>query len=264
MISEVFDRYRRMMKRRHERAVRNEYENDPGRKGAVRGDRRGRLLRSVIYGGLDGIVTTFAVVAGVAGASLTVNIVLIMGAANLLADGISMAIGDFLSSRAEGEYEDAERVRERLEVDRIPDVKRSETAEGYIARGVPEKEAREIAQILSRHPGAMADTISAERATASSEEDEPLANAAATFLSFCFFGLFPLLSFILARFLPFLRPCVFPISAVLTGGTLFVLGALKVLITLRNWLISGAEMLAVGGLAAIAAWVVGRFLSGLS
>ena len=63
-----------------------------------------RYLKSIIYGGLDGIVTTFAVVAGVAGASLNSNIILILGLANLIGDGISMAIGDYLSSKAYIEY----------------------------------------------------------------------------------------------------------------------------------------------------------------
>jgi len=64
----------------------------------------GRFLKSWVYGGLDGIVTTFAVVAGVAGASLSSAIVLIMGFANLIGDGISMAVGDYLSTKAQNEY----------------------------------------------------------------------------------------------------------------------------------------------------------------
>ncbi len=64
-----------------------------------------RYLKSLVYGGLDGIITTFAVVAGVAGASLSSGIILILGLANLLADGFSMAVGDYLSTRALREYE---------------------------------------------------------------------------------------------------------------------------------------------------------------
>jgi len=59
------------------------------------------LLRAVVYGANDGIVTTFAVVAGVAGAGLSANIILILGIANMIADGISMALGDFLGERSE-------------------------------------------------------------------------------------------------------------------------------------------------------------------
>jgi predicted membrane protein (TIGR00267 family) len=62
-----------------------------------------RYIKSIVYGGMDGIITTFAIVAGVAGASLASSIVLILGFANLIADGISMATGDYLSNKSEVE-----------------------------------------------------------------------------------------------------------------------------------------------------------------
>ena len=62
---------------------------------------RGRYIRDVVFGANDGIVTTFAVVAGVAGAHLAPNVVLILGFANLFADGFSMAAGNFLGERSE-------------------------------------------------------------------------------------------------------------------------------------------------------------------
>ena len=69
----------------------------------------GKYLKSWIYGGLDGVVTTFAVVAGVVGANLSSAIILILGFANLIADGISMAVGDYLSTKSQGEYYKAEK-----------------------------------------------------------------------------------------------------------------------------------------------------------
>ena len=71
----------------------------------------GKYLKSIVYGGLDGIITTFAIVAGVAGAGLSASIILILGFANLIADGISMAAGDFLSSKTEDEYLNKKRNR---------------------------------------------------------------------------------------------------------------------------------------------------------
>ena len=88
-----------------------------------------------MYGGLDGIITTFAVVAGVAGASLSAGVVLILGFANLIADGISMAIGDYLSSKSEREYEAAERKREAWEVEHYPEGEKKELVELYEAQG---------------------------------------------------------------------------------------------------------------------------------
>ncbi len=74
-----------------------------------------KFLKAAVYGANDGIVTTFAVVAGVAGAQLSPNIVLILGIANMVADGLSMAVGDFLGERSE------HRLREHQTGKNIPD-----------------------------------------------------------------------------------------------------------------------------------------------
>ena len=80
----------------------------------------GKYLKSLVYGGLDGIITTFAVVAGVAGAALSSGVLLILGLANLIADGISMAIGDYLSSKAEKDFYSTEKERESWEAKNYP------------------------------------------------------------------------------------------------------------------------------------------------
>ena len=72
----------------------------------------GDFVKSLIFGGLDGIITTFAVVAAVAGSNMDSDVVILMGIANLLADGISMGLGDFLSEIAENNYVNKERERE--------------------------------------------------------------------------------------------------------------------------------------------------------
>jgi VIT1/CCC1 family predicted Fe2+/Mn2+ transporter len=68
----------------------------------------GKYLAEVIYGANDGIVTTFAVVAGVAGAALSPSIVLVLGLANLFADGFSMGMSNYLSRRSEMDYQEAQ------------------------------------------------------------------------------------------------------------------------------------------------------------
>jgi len=113
----------------------------------------GRYVKSVIYGGLDGIITTFAVVAGVEGASLAPGVILILGGANLLADGLSMAIGDFLSTRSEQEYARAERRREDWEVEHYPEGEKQELVELYTAKGLPESDARRSRRLLAPSPG---------------------------------------------------------------------------------------------------------------
>jgi vacuolar iron transporter family protein len=225
---------------------------------------QGRYLKSVVYGGLDGIITTFAVVAGVAGASLSTGVVLIMGFANLVADGISMAIGDYLSSKSEREYEAAEKQREAWEVEHYPEGEKKELVEIYEAKGVSRPDAESMVGILAKHQRAWVDVMMVEELGIVTSAESPLANAVATFLSFAAFAFVPLLTYVLATFLPILRANSFLIAAILTGVTLFILGAVKVRITGRNWLLSGLETFIIGGVAAAAAYGVGVLLGGLA
>lgn len=222
---------------------------------------QGQFIKSVIYGGLDGIITTFAVVAGVAGASLQPAIVLILGFANLIADGISMAIGDYLSTRAEQEYEASERKREEWEVDNYPEGEKTELVELYQSKGLSITEAKELVAIISKNRKVWVDIMMVEELGIVSSDESPLKNALATFLSFASFGFIPLLTYVLGNFIPLLMARSFLFASVLTGLTLFVLGALKTALTTRSWLRSGLEMLLVGGAAAAAAYGIGYILS---
>lgn len=225
---------------------------------------QGQYIKSVIYGGLDGIITTFAVVAGVAGAALSAGVVLILGFANLISDGLSMAIGDYLSTKAEMEYEDAERQRELWEIDNYPEGEKLELIELYMEKGMSEEDARIITETLARNKKAWIDVMMVEELGILSESDSPLKNALVTFFSFVVFGFIPILVYVLAKFIPGLGSYTFIIACALTGLTLFCLGALKVKITSKNWFLSGLEMLIVGGIAAAAAYLVGMLLSGLA
>ena len=116
--------------------------------GEEHGGAGSQYIGDFVYGGLDGIITTFAVVSGVAGANLGTGIILILGIANLLADGFSMATGAYLSTRAEQEYYDKERQRETWEVEHFPEGERAELYELYRRNGYSEEEAE---QMLSDH-----------------------------------------------------------------------------------------------------------------
>jgi vacuolar iron transporter family protein len=225
---------------------------------------KGRYIKSLIYGGLDGIITTFAVVAGVAGASLSAGIVLILGFANLIADGLSMAIGDFLSTKAENEYNNAEYEREKWEVEHYPDGEKKELVEVYMDKGISEEDANTIVNIIAKDKKLWVDTMMVEELGIIQDDESPVKNALVTFFSFAIFGFIPLAIHLLSFFIPTISSNPFIVASILTGATLFFLGALKSKITERHWFTSGAEMLIVGGIAAVAAYLVGLVLSGLA
>ncbi|GLC30763.1 VIT1/CCC1 transporter family protein [Clostridium omnivorum] len=224
----------------------------------------GQYIKSLVYGGLDGTITTFAVVAGVAGAALSPGIVLIMGFANLIGDGLSMAMGDYLSTKSEMEYQTAERERETWEVQNYPEGEKLELMELYINKGMDKEDAKIVTDIISKNKEAWVDIMMVEELGIIEEKESPIKNALVTFASFLVFGFIPLITYVVSKLIPGRGMNLFVASSVLTAATLFTLGALKVRVTGRNWIVSGLEMLLVGGLTAAAAYGIGTLLSGVA
>jgi len=223
----------------------------------------GQYIKSFVYGGLDGTITTFAVVAGVAGASLSTSVILILGFSNLLADGIAMAFGDFLSTRAEQHYAAGERCREEWELENYPDGEKQELREVYEEKGLSAEDATVIVDILVKHPKVMIDTMMVEELGILETHQSPIMNGVVTFLSFAIFGFVPLLVFVLIR-VTGMELDAMPWACGLTGMTLFCLGVLKGRFSMVLWWRSGIEMLVLGGIAASAAYYVGKALESLA
>ena len=222
-----------------------------------------QYLGEMVYGGLDGIITTFAVVSGVAGAQLGTSVILILGLANLFADGFSMATGAYLSTKSEQEYYRKEWQREAWEVEHFPDGERSELLEVYHKRGYTEEEARQLVDIQSREPTRWVKAMMLDELGMMEDEANPLINALVTFGAFVVAGAVPLLIYLLGLFTPISESLSFPASLIMSGLALFGLGAAKVLVTKLNPIRSGLEMLIVGGLAAGVAYIVGALLKGI-
>jgi len=222
-----------------------------------------QYLGEMVYGGLDGIITTFAVVSGVAGAQLGTPVILILGLANLLADGFSMATGAYLSSKSEHEYYRKEWEREAWEVKHFPDGERAELQEVYVSRGYTDEEAAQLVEIQSRNPERWVKAMMIDELGMMEDETNPLINGLVTFGSFVIAGAVPLAVYLIGLAFPISPDMAFPISIASSGLALFALGATKVLVTKLNPIRSGLEMLVVGGLAAGVAYVVGALLKGI-
>ena len=222
-----------------------------------------QYLGEVVYGGLDGIITTFAVVSGVAGAELGSKVILILGLANLFADGFSMAIGAYLSAKSEQEYYDRERQREAWEVEHFPDGERAELYHLYLGQGYTSEQAHQLVAIKSSDPKRWVDTMMLEELGMLKDERNPWRAALATLLAFVVAGAVPMLVYLLGLMLPISAQVSFPIAIALSALALFGLGAAKVLVTERTAWKSGLEMLVVGGLAAGVAYLVGALLKGI-
>lgn len=224
---------------------------------------RGKYLGDFVYGALDGIVTTFAIVSGVQGARLSSSIVLILGFANLFADGVSMAVGNYLSKKSELDYIKREREREQWEVENVPEGEVEEIRQIYKKKGFKGKDLERAVKVITSNKEVWVDTMMFEELGLPDEDKTPVMSGAATFIAFVVAGFIPLLAFVLAIISPSLIANSFLISIILTGLTLFIVGALRSWVTGVNWIRSGFEMLLVGGIAASIAYYIGFLLRGL-
>ena len=213
------------------------------------------VLRDAVYGAIDGSVTTFAIVAGVAGAGLSPFVIVALGLANVLADGFSMAAANYTGTRAE--QENAGRIRQ--------------IEEQHIAK-YPEGERLEVMEIL-RLKGLEGDVLEAATDAITSDREHwialmmegeyglggvdpnPMRAALTTFFAFLAAGVIPLLPFVLGF------ESAFALSGFVTLVVFFAIGALKSRWSLSAWWRSGAETLLIGGVAAGLAYFVGTLFS---
>jgi len=225
---------------------------------------QGRYIKDYVYGALDGIVTTFAIVSGVMGASLAVSIVLILGFANLLADGISMSVGNYLGTKSEMDFYKKERTRESWEVDNYPEGEREEIRAIYRKKGFKGKLLEDAVNVITSDKNLWVDEMMKDELQLMKEEKSPAFAGVATFIAFVIAGFVPLISYIITISIPGIAAFSFQIAIILTIITIFAVGSARSLIIEKKWYVAGLEMLVVGGLAAIAAYYIGFLLSGIA
>lgn len=223
----------------------------------------GEFLKSAVYGGMDGIITTYSVVMGAGGASLGVAVVLILGIANMIGDGLSMSLGDYLSTKSEEEYIKSEKKRELWEVDNNLEGEKQEMVEVYKARGLSEEDSRSLTETISKNREAFVSIMMIEELGMISSEEHPMKGALVTFFSFIFFGFLPLLPFVVAK-ISGLEDSLFLVSTVLTAFSLISLGILKTSFTQGKWYLQGFETLMVGAIAAGASYLIGYLMEPLA
>ena len=218
-----------------------------------------------MFGGNDGIVTTFAVVAGFAGAQaegvlgIGTLAVLLFGFANLFADATSMGLGEFLSSRSQGDVYKKIRQQELTAIAERPDLEREEVLAILKHRGVSHADSTQFVEVLERNPEMMADfMMSYEFGLADPEDENPILNGIYIFLSFLTFGLVPLSPYL---FLP-AEPATFTLSVFATFAALFTLGFLRWYATLERLMACLMETVLVGGVCAVVAYGVGLAIGG--
>jgi VIT1/CCC1 family predicted Fe2+/Mn2+ transporter len=215
-------------------------------------DVSGGWLRPAVFGAMDGLVTNIALIAGVGGGGVSVHSVILAGFAGLVAGAVSMGLGEYTSVRTQNEQVAHEVARERVELERNPEVEAEELAGMWIARGFPERLARQVAAALSENPeAALRVHVQEELGLNPSAQPSPWTAAFSSFLCFSVGALVPLLPYLFGATALWL-------SLAIGGVGLFVAGALTARFTNRSWYHSGLRQLVLGLAAAGATYLIGR------
>ncbi len=227
-------------------------------------------LKELVYGGIDGIITTFAVVAGFTGATMmatsqnekglgmSVSVVLIFGLANLFADGFSMGVGDFLSSRAEKKLFDRERGKEVSAIEDDEEFEYDETIFILMENGFTKEDAHTITNIYKKNPDFWAEFMMQHELNMTYPEDSPVRSAMITFVSFIVFGSIPLLPYIFDMSSLHVE---FMMASIFTALALTLLGFIRAKFTKECIITSMLEIVGLGMSAAFIAYFVGTLFA---
>jgi len=215
-----------------------------------------------IYGSIDGAVTTFAIVAGVVGASLSPGIILILGFANLFADGFSMAAANYQASKARNEYIEMKRKQEEWEIDNLEEQEKEEIRDIYSKKGFKDELLEEVVRIITSRRKVWVDTMMKEELGLIEDEKRPLDSSLSTFIGFNVIGIIPLIPFMIFIVLG-LEPNsdAFIYSTIFVVSAFFIVGVIKGKIVRKSKFRSGFYTIIIGGVAATVAYLIGYGLS---
>jgi vacuolar iron transporter family protein len=214
-------------------------------------------LRDAILGGIDGCVTTVAVVAGVAGAGLPGMVAFVLGAASLVADAFSMAVSNYQGVKSDADARHRLREQEGRHIDLAPQGEREEIRVIFEAKGFSGDTLERIVDTITGDRERWVDTMVQEEYGLALRGPSPAVAGAATFSVFLLAGALPLL--------PFLVPALggqqyFIASGVVAIGVLFAIGYIKgIILDMPRWR-AGLETLLMGGAAALIAFAFGYVL----
>jgi VIT1/CCC1 family predicted Fe2+/Mn2+ transporter len=215
-------------------------------------------LRDWVYGGIDGAVTTFAVVSGVVGAELSSHIILILGLANLVGDGFSMAASNYSGTKSEkDEYEHLRKIEYR-HIQLEPDGEREEIRQIYRSKGFDGEDLERIVATITSDCEQWVRTMLTEEYGLPSDVRSPIPAALSTFSAFLLCGSTPLLPYL------FNLPNAFGLSVIMTGLVFFLIGSAKSKWSVTIWWKSGFETLLIGSGAAGLAYIIGYILRDLT
>ena len=219
-------------------------------------------LGEFVYGGIDGCVTTFAVVAGSVGAGLDSSIIIILGFANLLADGFAMSVGAYLSNKTKKDNYNKHKQIEYWEVDNLPELEKDEIRVIYKEQGFEGELLEEVVNVITSDKDRWVNVMMKEELVMFDEDKSPVIIGGVTYLSFIIIGIIPLLVYVV-DYIYSLESNLFLLSSILTAIGFIIIGWLKAFVNQTPFWKGILETLLLGGIAAIVAYFIGDFLESI-
>ncbi len=225
-------------------------------------DKFQEYIGEFIYGGIDGSVTTFAVVAGSAGAHLDSSVVIILGFANLIADGFAMSVGSYLSTKSEIDNYNKHVKIEYWEIENLPEKEREEIREIYEAKGFEGVLLEQVVDKITEDKDRWVDVMMKEELEMAKETKSPFKMGMVTFISFLIMGFIPLLVYVIDYTIGF-GADMFLYSSIMTFVVFALIGFAKSYVTHTNKIRGVIETLFLGGSAAVLAYFIGGLLENM-
>jgi VIT1/CCC1 family predicted Fe2+/Mn2+ transporter len=218
---------------------------------------RSQLISAAVLGGIDGCVTTFAVVAGAFGAGFPTLVALVLGFANLLADGFSMAVSNYEAMQAQSELAESVRKSEREHIRQVPEGEREEIRQIFAGKGFDQPVLDAIVDTISQDERLWVETMLREEHGIQDMNDSPWRAALTTFGAFVLVGAMPLIPLLVPGFD---MKQQFVVSSIVAAVMFFSIGSLKSLVLGLPVLRAGMKTLLTGGTAALLALLAGYLL----
>lgn len=216
-------------------------------------------IREAVFGANDGAVSTFGILAGLVGASIAGSTITLVGIVQMVAAGMSMGLGAYISTKSQNEVYAAAEQRERDAISAHPARERSQVRSILSIKGLKGRTLDAATSSLTKNRDGWAHFLLEERlGIASTSYPHPLLAGSIMFVSFVIAGFFAVVPFLL-----FPPQIAIIWSAVLSLLLLFAVGAAKTCFTCRSWLLSGLENLLVGAVTGVVGYSVGALVQGL-
>ena len=218
----------------------------------------GGIIREIVFGANDGMVSTLALVAGLTGAALSNWIIILAALTEILTGAISMSVGTYISTKSQREYYSKELNREKFEIKNMRANEVNEVRDIYKKKGFKGKELDMIVKRITSNKKRWLDEMMVnELGLVKSSYENPIRAALWMGVSFIIAGMIPLASYLtkIDQNTALIMSCVFTLIA------LFVVGAVKGNISEKIWWKTGLEMVIIGGITASIGYLIGNMFS---